>query len=79
MEQMYGISFKAETPIEIKFFTVQDIMELTHWSKTTVLKLFDDPKFPSSNFGKNQVIEAHALVDYFSRKHVKEKDKHWRA
>lgn len=63
---------------EARFYSVKDIQEMTGWSHTTVEKLFSDPKFPSSNFGKKQVIEAHALIEYFSVKHEKERDRFWR-
>ena len=53
-------------------------MQMLGWSKTTVLKLFNDPKFPSTDFGRNKVVEAHALIDYFSVRHEKARDRHWR-
>ena len=65
-------------PCEIRFYTVDDLMQMLGWSKTTVLKLFNDPKFPSTDFGRNKVVEAHALVDYFSVRHEKARDRHWR-
>ena len=75
-------SMRNEAQIECtggaRFYTVKDIMEMTTWSKTTVLKLFDDPKFPSADFGKNQIIEEHALIEYFSTRHEKKRDRHWR-
>jgi hypothetical protein len=57
---------------------VDDLMQMLGWSKTTVLKLFNDPKFPSTDFGRNKVVEAHALIDYFSVRHEKARDRHWR-
>ena len=47
-------------PCEIRFYTVDDLMQMLGWSKTTVLKLFNDPKFPSTDFGRNKVVEAHS-------------------
>ena len=63
---------------EVRFYSVKDIQEMTGWSHTTVEKLFSDPKFPSSDFGRRQVIEAHALIEYFSVKHERERDRFWR-
>lgn len=63
---------------EVGFYSVKDIQEMTGWSHTTVEKLFSDPKFPSANFGRRQVIEAHALIEYFSVKHERERDRFWR-
>lgn len=65
-------------PLEVKFYTPADIMNMTGWSENTVLKLFNDPKFPSSDFGRNKIIEADALRRYFSTRHEKTKDRYWR-
>ena len=62
---------------EVKFYTIADLVTMLHWSENTVQKLFNDPKFPSSDFGKIKVVEAHALIDYFSKKHIKENDGFW--
>ncbi len=62
---------------EVKFYTIADLIKMTGWSEMTVQKLFNDPKFPSSDFGKLKVIEAHALIEYFSKKHTKKNDKYW--
>ena len=63
---------------KVRFYTIRDLSEMLGWSETTVQKLFNDPKFPSSDFGRNKVIEAHALIDYFSKRHEKARDRHWR-
>ena len=68
----------GENPVEIRFFTISDLQEMLGWSETTVQKLFKDPNFPSADFGKNKVVEAHALIDYFSTKHVKKRERYWR-
>lgn len=62
---------------EVKFYTIADLVTMLHWSENTVQKLFNDPKFPSSDFGKTKVVEAHALIEYFSKKHIKENDGFW--
>lgn len=62
---------------EVKFYTIADLIKMTGWSEATVQKLFNDPKFPSSDFGKAKVVEAHALIDYFSKKHTKINDRYW--
>ena len=63
---------------EVKFYTISDLMKLLGWSEATVQKLFNDPKFPAANFCRNKVVEAHALIDYFSRRHDKHKEVYWR-
>lgn len=62
---------------EVRFYTIADLIKMTSWSEGTVQKLFNDPKFPSSDFGKTKVVEAHALIDYFSKKHTKLNDRYW--
>jgi endonuclease G len=61
---------------EVRFYTIQDLMKMLRWGEDTVQKLFNDPKFQSSDFGKTKVVEAHALIDFFSKKHVKNDDEY---
>ena len=70
--------YHAYTSSEARFFTMKDIQEMTGWSEKTVKKLFNDPKFPSADYGRNQVVEVHALIDYFSKRHEKKLDSYWR-
>lgn len=63
---------------EVRFYTIADIIELTGWSEATVQKLFNDPTFPYSDFGKAKVIEAHALIDYFSKRRIKANERYWK-
>lgn len=72
------ISGQAAVSTEIRFYTPKDVARMTGWSEKTVLKMFNDPKFPSADFGRNKVIEADALRNYFSTKHEKSKDRYWR-
>ena len=62
---------------ELRFYTIDDLQELLGWSEKTVKKLFNDPAFPSADFGKNKVVEAHAAIEYFSKKHEKQYELHW--
>lgn len=63
---------------EVKFYTISDLKNMLGWSENTVQKLFNDPKFPSSDFGRIKVVEAHTLIDYFSKKHLKQNDGYWK-
>lgn len=63
---------------EVKFYTISYLKNMLGWSENTVQKLFNDPKFPSSDFGRIKVVEAHALIDYFSKKHLKQNDGYWK-
>ena len=63
---------------EVKFYTISDLIKMLGWSENTVQKLFNDPKFPSADFGRTKVVEAHALIDYFSKKHSKTSERYWK-
>ena len=63
---------------EVRFYTISDLQEMLGWSNATVQKLFNDPKFPAADFGKQKIVEAHALIDYFSKRHEKNMEKYWR-
>lgn len=63
---------------EVKFYTISDLIKMLGWSENTVQKLFNDPKFPSADFGRTKVVEAHALIDYFSKKHSKASERYWK-
>jgi len=45
--------YHAYIASEARFFTMKDIQEMTGWSEKTVKKLFNDPKFPSADYGRN--------------------------
>ena len=58
---------------EVRFYTINDLIGLLGWSEATVQKLFN-----AANFGRNKVVEGHALIDYFSRRRDKHKEVYWR-
>ena len=45
---------------EVRFYTINDLIGLLGWSEATVQKLFNDPKFPAANFGRNKVVQGGA-------------------
>jgi len=47
---------------EVRFYTIEDLTRMLGWSENTVQKMFNDPKFSSTDYGKNKVVEAHALA-----------------
>lgn len=63
---------------EVKFYTIESLVEMLGWSKETVHKLFNAPDFPSADYGKQKVVESHALIDYFSKKRLKAEEPYWR-
>ena len=64
---------------EARFYTIGNIQEMTGWSKKTVQRLFNDPRFPAADYGRIKVVEAHALIDYFSKRHEKDRERHWQS
>jgi hypothetical protein len=63
---------------EVILYSIEDLMKMSGWSHGTVEKLFNDPKFPSIDFGRKKLVENHALIQYLSVGREKSKDKHWR-
>ena len=57
---------------EVIFYSVDDLIEMTGWSRQTVQRMFRDPEFHLLHFGRKQLIENHALIEYFSVKREKE-------
>lgn len=53
---------------EVVFFTKEDIQEKSGWTEEEVRLLFFDKRFPSTDFGKRKVVEAHALIQFFAKK-----------
>ena len=37
---------------DVTLYSVEDVMEMTGWSQRTVLRLFHNPAFPATNYGK---------------------------
>lgn len=68
---------KQEISSEVRFYSISDLVKMLGWSEATVKKMFNDPGFPASDFGKRKVVEAHALINYFSRRHSREFERHW--
>lgn len=62
---------------KVCFYTISDLVRMTGWSKPTVIKLFNHPKFPATDFGKQKVIEEQALIKFFSVRRDKASDPYW--
>lgn len=63
---------------EVRFYTIPELVEMLGWGELTVQKMFNDPAFPSVDFGKQKVVESHALINYFSTRRSKDTDRYWR-
>ena len=73
-----AMTYKTYISSEARFYTIKDLQDMLGWSAATVHKLFNDPEFPATDFGKNKVVEAHALINFFSMRHEREKEKYWK-
>ena len=78
LETIYENNDTRAISSDVKFYTVKDVIELTGWSRKIVERLFSDPSFPSANFGRAKIVEAHALITYFSKKRDRYEEKHWK-
>ena len=77
MENTNKTQMKQLISSEVRFYTIADLKKMLGWSETTVQKLFNDPKFPSADFGRTKVVESHALIEYFSKRHEKDRERYW--
>lgn len=62
---------------EVRFYSVNDLVEISGWSRKVVLRLFNDPEFPSLDYGKAKLVEAHALIMFMSVKHERKNEPYW--
>lgn len=62
---------------DVKFYTVAEVMKLTGWSEAIVLRMFNDPLFPAADYGRSKIVEAHALIEFFSKRHEKARARNW--
>ena len=46
------------------------IQELSGWTEDEVRMLFYDRRFPSADYGRNPVVEVHALIQFFAKKEM---------
>ena len=63
---------------EVILYSIEDMVNMTRWSYTTVEKLFNDPMFPAIDYGKRKLVENHALMQFLSVRREKAKDTLWR-
>lgn len=77
MEMMNSAMNRQYISSEVRFYTVPELIEMLGWGEQTVLKMFNDPSFPAVDFGRQKVVEAHALINYFSTRRSKDTDRYW--
>ena len=55
---------------EVVLFTKEDILEKSNWTEEEVMLLFADRRFPSTEISRKQIVEVHALIQFFARKEI---------
>ena len=53
---------------EVVLFTKEDILEKSNWTEEEVMLLFADRRFPSTEIARKQIVEVHALIQFFAKK-----------
>lgn len=53
---------------EVVFFNKEQLQERSGWTEEEVRLLFFDKRVPTCNFGRKEVIEVHALIEFFAKK-----------
>ncbi len=56
---------KLKDNSDIVFLTIKDVIKITGYSKKTVELLFNDPDFPSCDFGKKKIVEKMLFFNIF--------------
>lgn len=63
---------------EVIMYSIDDVIKITRWSKKVVQRLFNDPAFPAVDYGKAKMVEAHALIEFMSVRHERDKEEYWK-
>ena len=77
MEQKSSTESRIYVSSEVIMYSIEDVVRITRWSKKVVQNLFNDPSFPSVNYGKHKLVENHALMQFFSVRREKEFEQYW--
>ncbi len=54
----------------VVLFSKEEILEKSNWSEEEVNLLFADRRFPMTEVARKQIVEVHALIQFFARKEV---------
>lgn len=52
----------------VVLFSKEEILEKSNWSEEEVDLLFSDRRFPMTEVARIQIVEVHALIQFFARK-----------
>ena len=73
LDKNYKIIFSEDL-----FFSIQDVIRITNWSKKTVEDLFNNPAFPATDFGKKKLVLKSAFIEFFSVKRCRADKDYWK-
>ena len=64
---------------EVVFFNKEQLQERSGWTEEEVRLLFFDKRVPTCNFGRKEVVEVHALIEFFAKKEriLREQEMYW--
>ena len=54
-------------------YSREEILEQSNWTEEDVTLLFADRRFPMMRFGGKQIVEIHAMIQFFARKEAVKK------
>ena len=55
---------------EVVLYTEEDILRKSNWTEEEVRMLFLDLRFPRVEFARQNIVEVHALIQFFARKEI---------
>lgn len=58
---------------EVVMYSREEILEQSNWTEEEVMLLFADRRFPMMRFGGKQIVEVHAMIQFFARKEAVKK------
>ena len=73
LDKNYKIVFNEDL-----FFTIQDVIRITNWSKKTVEDLFNNPAFPATDLGKKKLVLKSAFIEFFSVRRGRADKDYWK-
>lgn len=77
-QQKYNelIELQKEAP-STRFLSIEDVCHAIKCSDKTAKKLFNDPEFPSENYGRSKMVSETAFLEFFSVRRDKHNSAYW--
>lgn len=77
-EKMIELDINAKCMGQVKFITIREVADAMGMSYNQAKKLFNDPEFPSTDYGKSKLVEESALRKYFAESRRKGDSAYWK-